>query len=162
MKLIEITEIPQMDTGAPSPMIIANDNNLFVIYYENYIDRVDESATDNLMLDNNILVLKFQHCYRFTFGSPNDETISGHRYYKLGLVPYAVFELQGSDLIEELKAINAVHPYFNSKNYDSLKHYIITFHDKTFECVAEGYEISAKNISLYSQSVSILKEIFGE
>jgi hypothetical protein len=160
MKLVEITQVPQMDTGAPSPTVIADDNNLFVTYYKDYNGRFDDSIADNPMLDNNLLVFKFQRYQKFVFGPPNDETIAGHRYFKLGLVPYAVFELEGSDVIEELKTINAVHPYFNSKKYDSLKHYIITFHDRTFECVAEGYEQYEKCNSIYSQSGLIIDEIF--
>ncbi|MFI5159096.1 MAG: hypothetical protein ACHQF4_09540, partial [Sphingobacteriales bacterium] len=110
MKLVEITDIPQMDTGAPSPTIISDDNNLYITYYKGYQRGSDARIVDNYLL-NNILVLKFNHTLTFKFGSPNDETISGHRYYKLGLSSYAVFELQDSDLIEELKVINAVHPY---------------------------------------------------
>ncbi|MDO3644607.1 hypothetical protein [Mucilaginibacter sp. L3T2-6] len=158
MKLIELANVPQMDTGAPSPTIIANDNNLYVTY--NKMTSRSCVTEENVQKKNKILVVKFNNCLQFSFGLPSDETISGHRYYGLGLASYAVYELLNSDLIDELKHIEAVHPYFNNEKYETYKHYIITFHEKTFECVAEGYELQEKDESLYSTSGLILDQIF--
>lgn len=134
MKLIEIKDIPQMSTGAPSPTIIADDNNLYVSYYK--------ALTIAGKRADQVITLRFLLYAHFNFGAPSAETISGHRYYKFGLESYAVFELLESDLIEKLRQVNKVHPYHDDKRFDSLKHYIITYHDRTFECVAEGCQIT--------------------
>jgi hypothetical protein len=42
------------------------------------------------------------------FGHPNDEALSGHRYYRNGLTAYSAYEVIGSEWIEELRQINQV------------------------------------------------------
>lgn len=39
--------------------------------------------------------------------------------------------------------MNAVHPYHHSGRFhEGKRHFVLAFHDSTFECVAEGYAIS--------------------
>src|SRR5579863_9774306 len=44
---------------------------------------------------------------------------------------------------ENLEKINSVHTQYRSERWQHLHHYILPFHDCTFECVADGYETTA-------------------
>src|SRR5690242_16032349 len=59
--------------------------------------------------------------------------------------PYAVFEVKRSSGIRGLERMNSVHPYHRRDRYEQLRHFVFTFHDSTFECVADGYEISIRS-----------------
>ena len=75
------------------------------------------------------------HC----FGPPNDETLQAHPLAAFGLTRYAAFEVRHSRWIEELKAMNRVHDRHDDALFDGYRHFIWTFHDSTFECLAEGF-----------------------
>ncbi len=42
---------------------------------------------------------------KYTLGIPSNETIQGHPYNKLGMMPYSFYELRNSDLIERLQEV---------------------------------------------------------
>lgn len=129
-----------MDTGAPEPFLVANESKVGLLFYA-YEDEYLNTATEYLPL---LVILKFSKCFRFSLGSPNDETLNGHPLYKHGLNSYGFFEVKGSPLIDDLEEINSVHPYHNKALYETARHFIITFHDSTFECVAESYQVTIK------------------
>jgi hypothetical protein len=37
--------------------------------------------------------------------------------------------------------MNSVHPDHDPERFRSSKHYVLSFHDSTFECVADGYTV---------------------
>jgi hypothetical protein len=146
MELVEIEGLFKMDCGSPDPIIVSNGNELLVSYL------IDTNNLEDISLRCSIL---FESYLNYSFGSPNDETIQGHPYYKLGLQPYAFFELKNSGWIEKLKDIDKVHPYYNENKWEDYKHFILTFHDNIFECVAKGFEMSEENKSILS-SIEIM------
>jgi hypothetical protein len=84
-----------------------------------------------------VAIIDFKLHLAHSMGSPNDETLHGQPLAKIGLTSYAVFEVSNSPWIEDLRGIGSVHRLYNPKRFASLKHYIFTFHDCTFECIAE-------------------------
>ena len=133
-----------INIGAPEPMIICSGFDLILLFYVDLFDLpkiTDKLKERNIDSDIGIAIMKFKKGYIHKFGIPNDEVIIGHPYYKLGLKPYSFFAVNDSDWIKEIKRIEAHHPYFNEQGFDSLNHYIITFKDNTFECIAEDYFI---------------------
>lgn len=160
MKLIEISGLLSIDVGAPTPTIISNDSNLYLMFYSN------EESTDNEVLkernsvyDRGIFVVRFNMFLQYKFGMPNNEIIIGHPYSKLGLKPYSFYQLEGSDWIKELMKIDSIHPYYNKENWVSYKHYIFTFHDNMFECVAKDFEINETTTSIYKHASIIINEM---
>lgn len=137
-----------MDTGAPTPTLFANDNELFLIFYGDAPGQSDFPQERNTVYDTGVFVLKFINCMKHSFGMPGDETLHGHRYSVLGMRPYSFYELRGSDLVQELQAVDSAHPRYNPDKWIQYKHYIITFHDSMFECVSQGFEIRRKNLHL--------------
>lgn len=141
--LEEILDFPQSSVGAPMPIVLSDEGNLFLCYYVDDIPA--ELCSTSIKTDEEtVVVVTFELCDTFKFGSPNDEAISGHPLYKNGLRPYSIFKVINSSWIEELEVMNSVHRRHDNKQYDSLNHYIFVFHDSTFECVAKGMSFQVK------------------
>ena len=88
-----------------------------------------------------VLVVRFDRCHITRFGYPNDEALSGHPLYASGLQAYGVFEVHGSSWPAELEAQNRrVFPKSHAFEY---RHFIFTFHDSTFECLADSVRIES-------------------
>jgi hypothetical protein len=159
MKLVEIKGLFEMDMGAPVPLVISNDNELFLTFYRDKFSKREVPVERNTVYDEGVFVLNFKFYLSYRFGLPGNETIQGHPYYKLGLKPYSFFELKDSDFIGQLIKIERIHPYFNPEKWKVYKHYILTFHDNMFECIAEGFELEEKSISIYNQASLIVNEL---
>jgi hypothetical protein len=84
--------------------------------------------------------LVFHGLMIFKFGYPNEEAISGHKLYKVGLKPFGFYEIQHSNWIKKIEKANRVHPYHKKKVFFNKRHYIFPFHDSTLEVVADSYE----------------------
>lgn len=138
MNLIEINSGFQINVGAPEPILIANGNFLSLSFY---IESDDEKTC----------TLLFRNYNYFRLGMPGNETLYGHPYKNLGLESHSFFELRDSDLIKNLRNISSVHPRHNPNNWLDMKHFILTFHDNMFECVAQDFEIKEGNASIYNQ-----------
>lgn len=54
------------------------------------------------------------------------------------LKPYGVFEVIGCSWIRSLKRMKPVHRQHDEHGFERLRHFVFTFHDKAFECVAEA------------------------
>jgi hypothetical protein len=77
----------------------------------------------------------------FYLGAPNDEALDGHRLSSHGLKPWAFQEVINSDWISELERRNRVHPSHGKALFEGLNHYIVTFQDETFECIATAVQV---------------------
>ena len=160
MKLVKIP-LKNIDSGAPMPMVLEGaSGNLYVLFYGGELPAYMQ-LENNTEHDEILVVIKFPLVSIYKFGSPNDEVLHGHPYYKLGLGFYSFFELKNSDWIEELIKINSVHARFNKDNWKNTKHFILTFKDETFECVATDYEITEENISMKDKAFQIMNEYFS-
>src|SRR5215467_195287 len=135
---------PGHSPGAPMPQILANDDSL-VLAYEVAPSGEEYSA------------VKFIRPRAHYFGSPSDETASGHPLAKRGLEPYGVFEVRNSSWIRALEQMNRVHPKHDASRFGSLRHFVFTFHDNTFECVANGAMLAAK----FPNEVETVKKLPG-
>lgn len=127
--------VPQCSVGAPLPHIIANDDGFVLIY------RVEGSDAD----DDQVAILSVDGCLSLQFGQPNDEAISGHRLYPLGLGSYAAYEVLNSSWIDALETANRVHRSHDPAHYADYRHFIFTFHDSTLEFVARDFSVELSN-----------------
>lgn len=151
MKLIEIKDLFEMDSGAPCPSVISNDRELFLTFF------LDE---DSDFKNQKTIIIKFKIFLKYSFGFPNDEMINQHPYSKLGLESYSFYELDGSDYIETLEKIGKKHSYYNAMRWKKFKHYILTFHDNMFECIAEDFEIiDPKEFDLHRKITEFLSNV---
>lgn len=144
IKLKKVLDDLKSDVGAPVPKIIADEyRGVFLFFYlrDNHSDWDGSSVHIRKEDDEDIACVHFKLCEQFKFGSPNDEAIEGHPYYKYGLKAYSIFEVENSDWIDSLEKMNAVHPYHKKENFENYKHYIFFFHDSCFEIVCKDFEI---------------------
>lgn len=122
-------DVPQMDTGAPCPIVVADESTLVFGYFESSQGPVENSV-----------VIRADGYSIFKLGAPNDEALHGNRYYEAGLEHYGAYEVSNSEWIEELKNANRVHSSHRDSMFNSHRHFIFAFHDSTLEFVTSGKE----------------------
>lgn len=121
-KVVELHTFAPICPGAPEPVVLAEDGNVVLSY------RSEPEATK-------IAFVKFTGCQWHSFGPPNDETLASHPLYSRGVGYYGFYEVVASSLIREMERRNS-HPRRDAKSASGLRHFILTFHDNTFECAA--------------------------
>ncbi len=140
-----LDDLPQSSIGAPLPMVIATEHAVYVAYYRQVHDPDFDGTTCRVMTpdsDAPVAIVAFKECYAHTLGPPNDEAFAGHPLAAIGLHPYGTFEVLHSSWIDRLEVMNSVHPYHNKARFLEYKrHFILTFHDSTFECIAREVEV---------------------
>ncbi len=131
--ITELTDVPQSDVGAPLPLIICDEMQLYLAY------SVQTPITEN----ESIAIVTFNRPYCHMFGPPNDEAFIGHPLAGRGLQLYSASEVFHSSWIRQLERMNAVHQYHSPERFLAGKrHFIFAFHDSTFECIAHDYAIA--------------------
>ena len=129
-EVLNFDGVPYHCAGAPMPHLLANDDNLVLAY---------ETAPSG----EQYAIVKFALPRAHYFGSPNDEALSGHPLAQRGLGPYGIYEIRNSSWIRALQRMNRVHARHDARRFEALKHIVFTFHDRTFECVADGVILAA-------------------
>lgn len=150
-RVVELQNIPQSSVGAPMPFILCDEHKLFLAYYlQNTPSGWDGTWVRVVTADTEdyIALVAFDGYESFMFGAPNDEAFHGHPLAARGLEPYTVFEIKNSSWVRNLEKMNSVHPYHKTERFDKLKHFVFAFHDSTFECVAENFDISISQGSM--------------
>jgi len=125
------------DPGAPSPVLFQDEDQATLSY-----------GTSVLAPGGPLAVVQFDHCMVATFGYPNEDGRWGHRLYDAGLTSHAIFEVENPSWLERLRAQNAVarpdaaswwpNSPDTSSDVGPVRHFIVTFHDSTFECLARS------------------------
>jgi hypothetical protein len=142
-EVVPLPDIPQSSVGSPRPILLADEFAVVLAYWIEHRE-IGQPGTD-AALDDDITeeptaVVVFEHCTAHLFGPPNDESFSGHPLASRGLEPYGAFEVKKSSWVRALERMNSVHPHHRPERYARLRHFILAFHDSTFECVAPGYK----------------------
>ncbi len=149
MKLVQIKDQFNMDTGAPDPMFFSAGNKTFVVFFGTL-------TQDHETRDLNTVMIEFTGCIKSSFGLPNNEILHGHPYYSLGLRSYGFYEIENSDLLMQIIEMQSLHAEFDLGKWKFYKHYIITFHDELFECIAREFFVS-RGDRHYQQLFNIIK-----
>ena len=144
-RVIPLTDIPQSSVGAPLPVILSDEHRTVVAFYlQDTPENWDGTSVRIVSYDSggeSLALVKFSLCYASMFGPPNDEAFAGHPLEQRGLTPYGAFVIENSSWLRQLEKMNSVHRYHNPERFWLRKHYVLTFHDSTFECIADGYTI---------------------
>lgn len=113
------------EPGSPLPVLWQTEQRAVLIYQK--------------ARSNRKALVEFTGCLITKFGYPNDEALSGHSLHAFGLEHYGAFEVLGSSWLEELNRQNRV--AFPASDLSGFRHFVITLHDSTFECLAQGVEL---------------------
>ena len=149
-----IEDFPQSCVGAPMPVILASEHTLIVAFYLEVRDpNWDGTYVKVMSLDSSdepIAVVRFARATTHYFGPPNDEAFAGHPLAARGLKPYGAFEVLSSSWIRALERMNSVHPYHKPEHFAGRRHFVLTFHDTIFECVARDFSVERPTGSMRS------------
>jgi hypothetical protein len=127
--VVAVGEIPRPDAGAPRPVILAAENILALAYYA--VGPGDAVA-----------MITFD-AYAHSFGPPDEEGLEAHPLYSRGLDYHQAFEVRDSSWIRSLERMNRVQIWHDAAQFAPYRHFIITFQDSTFECIAASYRVSS-------------------
>lgn len=134
----------QMDVGAPCPVVLLDEHKVILLFYLHNPEPNWDGTTIHIRDSDNdvgVACIEFTQYKQVRHGWPNDEAIAGHRYYKLGLRPYRIYEVENSDWFAELERGNSVHPYHDKARFMDGKHYIFFFHDSCFEIICREISV---------------------
>jgi hypothetical protein len=159
--VVQLHDAPWPDVGAPMPVILCNEHDLFLAYIVAAQETGGCRQLSPRMDGLPIAVVKFLFCYAHMLGPPNDEAFMGHPLASRGLERYAVFEVKQSSWIRQLERMNAVHPSHKPELFVGYRHFVFAFHDSTFEVVADGFEVQLMSGSMRS-AVSKMVEMFSQ
>jgi hypothetical protein len=156
---VEIPWPQRWDVGAPLPHVLSSRSRTFVIYNMREPDpdwdgsgaKVVDPASNGLRL---IAAIEFERCLIHKFGSPNDEVLDGHPLHGRGLVAYAAHVVERSRWLAELMQINSMHPQYDPNGWGHYQHYLLAFHDETFECIARGHSCR-QVLSSFSEALEL-------
>jgi hypothetical protein len=84
----------------------------------------------------------FEGVRKVALGAPNEEALSGHRLAQNGLLHFSFHEVHHSDWITDLMNRNSVHHRHADELFAGVRHFIATFKDETFECVARTIAVA--------------------
>lgn len=128
-RVIPWPDPPPMETGAPLPVVQRVGESLVVAYvcrnpeFPGWDSGADPSHHG---FDLWSAVLRFSGVSWHHFGAPNDEALSTHPLYSVGLSFYGFWEVLDSPRVLD---------------GGTLRHWVITFHDETLEVVAASASV---------------------
>ncbi|WP_299398863.1 hypothetical protein [Pelagibius sp.] len=161
--VVAMSGLPLSCTGAPLPVVLATEHKTFLAYVVDSSDTDwDGSSAHARSLDSGdqpLAVFSFNSCWAHFFGPPNDETFHGHPLSDRGLRPYGVFRIENSSWLRALEQMNSVHPRHSPKMFSSLSHFIFAFHDSTFECIAESFNVTTNWSSIRAAMSELADQI---
>jgi hypothetical protein len=140
------------DTGAPLPQLLVNDHRAFLIFLQRTFDpkwdgtyaTMKSPASDQ---PDPLALVEFRRCISAKLGAPNDEVFEGHPLAGRGLDGYTAQLVRNSRWLAELEKINSVHRGYRPESWTGRNHYVLWFHDSTFECIAESFTVEQHQCS---------------
>jgi hypothetical protein len=157
--VVPLQDVPQSSVGAPRPFVIADEYVIVLTYdIEDYGRPWKEAPPVISSIGNaeDVAIVRFDG-HTHMFGPPNDEAFSGHPLASRGLHPYGAFKIENSSWIRQLEKMNSVHPRHRPERYSKLQHIVFTFHDSTFECVCERFDVRTARGSMRDVTPGIMK-----
>ena len=165
-QLRPLSTVPQSDVGAPLPAIVADEHDLSLAYVISEPDPDWDGSYVNILESDTaglpIAVLDFARVYVHFLGPPNDEAIEGHPLRVRGLSAYAAYQVESSSWIAALEAMNAVHMHHRPGFLEPYNHYVFTFHDSVFECVARSFRCRTQRGSMRQALVGMAQRLGRE
>jgi hypothetical protein len=157
---VEIPFPVSWDTGAPLPHLLESDYRAFLVFFLREIDPRWDGTYVHVRHPGDtdiekLGVVEFERCICTKMGTPNDEVLRGHPLYGKGLVGYRAQSVENSNWLKELEAINSVHSNYKPDAWRTFKHYILPFHDSTFECIAKDLKIEVHETTLAKLLVAL-------
>jgi hypothetical protein len=126
------------DTDTPMPVLLSGLRTFVAFYLRSRDSRFDQHdpVGQDPPTDHGIGIVEFKQVTSVKIGSLKDEVLRGHPLWGSGLEHCRAHEVRNSRWIIELMNVNRMHQRFDESRWSGARHYVLTFHDETFECVA--------------------------
>lgn len=163
-EVVELNDVPQSSIGAPTPIVLSDEGvTILAFHLQNTPPGWDGTSIRIIRPESEepSAIIEFKYCYAYMFGPPNDEAFSGHPLANRGLEPYGAYEVLNSSWIRKLERMNAVHEHHKPERFWSRHHYILAFHDSTFECVADEFHVDHVYGSMVSLAPLMAKKLWA-
>lgn len=123
VQVFNLGVVPRSDV--PRPVLLQSELKCYLLF---------EGCAEASPRSKGVAIVSFQRCLVARLGYPNDEALGGNPLYKAGLKQYGVFEVSNSSWEREIQSQNRV--VFPKFEMPKRRHFIVTFHDSMFECIA--------------------------
>jgi hypothetical protein len=147
-KVVLLDSVPHPAADAAEPFIVASDRRVILAYpiAEADFERFGPFDPD----DDPFCTVLFPDCVFHRLGPPGDKDLEIHPLASQGLLGHSVHEVVNSSLaaeIAELASAAGLAP----------RHFVVTFQDSTFECVASDFTV----IGVYGAGEIASREAFS-
>ena len=141
------------ESAVSSPVLLQDDRSAFLTF------NAERLRADGMFEEAGTAIVEIIGCSSTKFGYPNNEAIAGHPLYAKGLEAYDIFQVLNSSWDAEHAAQNLISFPNPRLSQSRPKHFIFTFHDSTFECLADEIKIEVSN-EPYAQIFRRISERF--
>ncbi len=152
----------QWDIGAPLPHVLQSDNKTFLIFLLAATSANWDGSFATVVTPRDagkLAIVEFHRCRSAKMGCPNDEVYEGHPLYGKGFKGYRPLRVVNSAWIDELRTINSVHHRYSPEHWRTANHYILGFHDSTFECVADSFTVETTTSSIREALTAVCRRL---
>jgi hypothetical protein len=125
-QVVLLDDVPSPAADAPEPFVVANERRVVIAYRIAEIDFERFGPFDDD--DDPFCVVEFSAAAFHQFGPPGDAGLYAHPLAPQGLRGYTAHEIVNSSLVTDSWGPAAAQ--------DGRRHYVLTFQDSTYECVA--------------------------
>jgi hypothetical protein len=145
--VVLLDSVPHPATEAAEPFIVASNRRVILAYpiAESDFERFGPFDSD----DDPFCTVLFPDAVFHRLGPPGDNDLEIHPLASQGLSGYSVHEVMQSSLAAEISGAGSPEP--------AQRHFVITFQDSTFECVASDYTV----VGVYGAGEIAIREAFS-
>ncbi|RKE38108.1 hypothetical protein B0G76_4403 [Paraburkholderia sp. BL23I1N1] len=145
--VVLLDSVPHPAADAAEPFIVTSNRRVILAYpiAESDFERFGPFDAD----DDPFCTVLFPDTVFHRLGPPGDADLEIHPLASQGLSGYSVHEVMNSSLAAEISAVTSPGP--------ARRHFVITFQDSTFECVASDYTV----VGVYGAGEIACREAFS-
>ncbi|WP_025596759.1 hypothetical protein [Burkholderia sp. WSM2230] len=146
-QVLLLESVPHPAADAAEPFIVASDRRVILAYpiAESDFERFGPFDPD----DDPFCAVLFPDAVFHRLGPPGERDLEIHPLASQGLAAYSAHEVIHSSLVDELSAVSSPQP--------GRRHFVVTFLESTFECVASDYTV----VGVYGAAEIASREAFA-
>jgi len=155
------------DPGAPDPHVFSHQRRAVLLYWAAGAEKrwpippEDSKRTPDGPRSGKIAVVDFGLCYAVRFGGPNEEVFEGNPLFGKELKANRAHEVAHSRWLQQIEDINCCHANYRPEDWKRFRHFLLVFHDHTFECLAVEFTTEVREGTMRSVAVTVLDSLLA-
>lgn len=163
-RVVELNVACHPDAGVSAAILLQSEYSVFLCFNAATIEKTAACSPSD---PPRISVIEFKLCQMTRFGGPNDEGLPEHPLYSKGLsrAMYSVCEVLNSSWAAaeaERQRKSAMRIRGDATSVKGCRHFLVSFHDSTFECLAKDLSVSLSAEPFPDIAARILKKMSSE